>query len=1111
MHPCRTPNYAATRRAKSNDIIVFPRSYYYPHSLSYRTIISIKDKSLTFLGLGGGITIATNGQHSFLHIGTRKSSSMSYSNITTQGIHFKNFYRVISLKTKHAFLRIHSCSFENISKRVIHIMGHYRKCKGLIIVEMHDSNVRNSSVYMGVNTGNNVDVTISRASFIGSSNGSERKARCFVLSSSEKGVNYTFMLSNSTFLFMRFVVLSRFQFSSVRTVLTRNAIFHFSNSIFKNNGHRYEVSINKLYYTMASFINVTFIENVALYGAAIYAESSHLQFRNCTFKNNYAAKSGGAVYLRESNSNFADCHFLQDVVGSTQNDKMRQGEGFLPGVGGAIVSDHCNTTSINHCYFYHNTAPVFGGAIFHMGVSGNLNLDNSVIKTNENSKEMVTGKAICSYSVTQMNKVTITMQQTNIFDSTVMIFGRLQKKSTLAADNATFKCPQGNRITTTSYYNNRRKKFTSLTVRCTICPLNYYSLHFGSITLTKSVKHGFNKQQAKCYPCPLGGKCQNGTIRSSTNFWGYATKEDNKIKFHACPSGYCCTDGECLSYNSCKKGRTGVLCGRCVKGATENLISSDCLPFRQCSNEWFYPLMAIAGISYVIFFLYVSEIGNLFLKIMNVSAILRRRDYSFLETRHPSTKLLTTSANKQYSQPDFESRNETEKYYFKGFIKTTFFFYQVKHLFMIYQMKDNEAGIVDLMEEKFSSMFNFDTEVLLRKGSLTWCPIPDMSAVTKQYIKLFFVAFLIILLLMIYFVLLLCRRVSCALKERTQSQNRNPGANSLHNPRLFNSCKGRIVCAGLNIIILGYAKLTKTLLSSLNCVSLGRHGKVLFLQGDIACYQPWQYIAIGTAVVWIIPFPFIITMASNLLEQKKISVNTFFASLMVPLPYLVKWLLTCKSNNSKIKQKDTIQSTDLEETEYIQSLGYHRVVRENATSDEFHQEDEEEDISVRIFATLNGPFRSRSNATSKSFKWESVLIGSRLILIFLCTFIINAVIRIMTMLVATCTFLVHHVWVMPFKSKFLNALEIFFLSSLCILCMLNIFPAYQYTYPTKIPEGFQTLSKTFRTTDLILSLAVPAIFVVITGLFLTLKILVLLWKILKMVWGLCKCLFNQCR
>ena len=496
---------------------------------------------------------------------------------------------------------------------------------------------------------------------------------------------------------------------------------------------------------------------------------------------------------------------------------------------------------------------------------------------------------------------------------------------------------------------------------------------------------------------------------------------------------------------------------------------------------------------------------------MNLSAISRRRDCLRLEANHPSTELLITSANKQYFQPDFDSRSETEKYYFKGFIKTTFFFYQMKHLFMIYPIKYNEAGIVNLIEAKFSSIFNFDTEVLLREGSLTWCPVPHMSALAKQYIKLSFVAFLIVLLLMIYFIFRLYRRVSWALKERTQSQNRNLAANSLYSPRILNSCKARIVCAGLNIIILGYAKLTKTLLSSLNCVSLGLHGKVLFLQGDIVCYQAWQYIAIGTVVVWIIPFPFVITMASNLLEQRKISLDTFFASLMVPLPYLIKWLLPYKSNNSKIKQEDTTKSTNLEETEYIQSLGCHQVVRENATSDEFHQEDEEEDISVRIFATLNGPFRSRSNATSKSFKWESVLIGRRLILIFLCTFIINAVVRIMTMLVATCTFLVHHVWVMPFKSKFLNVLEIFFLSSLCILCMLNIFPAYQYTYPMKIPEGFQTLSKTFSIIDVIISLAVPAIFVVITGLFLTVKILVLLWKILKMVWGLCKCLVNHCR
>ena len=113
------------------------------------------------------------------------------------------------------------------------------------------------------------------------------------------------------------------------------------------------------------------------------------------------------------------------------------------------------------------------------------------------------------------------------------------------------------------------------------------------------------------------------------------------------------------------------------------------------------------------------------------------------------------------------------------------------------------------------------------------------------------------------------------------------------------------------------------------------------------------------------------------------------------------------------------------------------------------------------------------------------------------------------MLITLCIFLIHHVRIMPVKSKLLNALEIFSLGSLCILCMTNIFPAYEYTYSTRTPETFETVSIAFKVTEAIIISSVPITILALVGLLVMIKIFILLWKVIKSIWTFRKLLENK--
>ena len=257
--------------------------------------------------------------------------------------------------------------------------------------------------------------------------------------------------------------------------------------------------------------------------------------RNCTFIGNKAVKSGGAIYVMYMN-NFG---------------KRQMG-----------------TTLIKDCIFQHNEAVQVGQAIHSTGKCF-INLQNITILTNGNKK--VTHLQLGGDKVT-LGTIQVVQGAPGITMGGSLFPGIMVVSDDLNINGSvTYVCPKNFDVAAyhTSHVNwNRANIFTSFETRCVACRPSMYTLKKGMLTVhpLESNKWSEQSSHAVCYPCPSGAKC-DGNILPLQNHWGYQVS-DKEIVFTQCPNGYCCSSQRtpCTEYNTCNKGRTGLLCGSCGIG-----------------------------------------------------------------------------------------------------------------------------------------------------------------------------------------------------------------------------------------------------------------------------------------------------------------------------------------------------------------------------------------------------------------------------------------------------------------------------------------------------------------------------------------------------------------
>ena len=150
-------------------------------------------------------------------------------------------------------------------------------------------------------------------------------------------------------------------------------------------------------------------------------------------------------------------------------------------------------------------------------------------------------------------------------------------------ENFEISCPQGLAVANVS--SNIEEQFSCEKQ----CPIDAYTFEAGSAVINGN-KHywdspyniKYKRSEVHCKICSLGAYC-TGPIKALPNYWGYKDTKDDSVTMIRCPDGYCCTGSDqCDGINTCNINRTRNICGKCQKGLSEALFSTECLSADSC-------------------------------------------------------------------------------------------------------------------------------------------------------------------------------------------------------------------------------------------------------------------------------------------------------------------------------------------------------------------------------------------------------------------------------------------------------------------------------------------------------------------------------------------------
>ena len=856
--------------------------------------------------------------------------------------------------------------------------------------------------------------------------------------------------------------------------------------------------------------------NSATLGGAIYTgrrnQNIDIEIKKSIFKKNSVIRKGGAILFQGKRINIDSSVFQS-------NTALKMDGLGVNGEGGALYllynsSPHLDFprsySVISNCTFKKNKASFRGGAI--IVKKGKILIKESTFWSSSyyHDESYIGGEHLYSYMAwITLEYVSFKDGDSHNFKNTLIFYygepSRYNRRNKNIHQKIVIKngvnvtCLHGKYIetfNTTIDHESYSTTYEHLAISCSYCYSNLYSITDGHLYV--NLKHKtktdqfcpanshyrycplIKKTHKQCYNCPLGGVCEKGKIRSSTSSWGYISQ--GEIRFITCPFGYCCDKVICRkNYDSCNEGRTGILCGKCVKGYTENLMTPDCLPSEACKHHWLSMVVMIAGIAYLLVFMFISQTLNIIKAILIpnfISQMLKGTHQNVLEViklelkkkcgHNNQIQYMTNDINveEQENQEMFretpdqvqllnneeilleieqnvKEHSEQQVNIFPGLLKILIFFYQTLILLKVFT-ESRSNGPHHITQEIISSLFNLRVDGIFTQD-LSWCPIDNLHPVPKTLIKTSFVFYLFSLIIFVLILLKVARRIKVIGKE------------------IYDSNKSRLLCCTLRFLLIGYAGITVACFSLLSCVKLGPLGNVLFIDGSISCYKKWQMVVFSIICIWIIPFPIAIYAASRLLYKNIVSTRIFLLCLLFPIPTTIFW------------------------------LSYHKKAGRRETEDV----DVLDDCAKDALDILEGPFRNSVDGCTHNIyhlSWESIYIGRRLVLICIKTFVINTFIHLLLMSFFLVLFLCHHIYVKPFRSNFLNNVEVVSLLMLIAIGFLNLTPAYNYTYPSTSYIYVKDLIKVQQQIESVLILFFPVVVGLCAGILTLLRLVELLYK-----------------
>ena len=853
------------------------------------------------------------------------------------------------------------------------------------------------------------NITIKHTRFVKNIAGRSATIHVFLLNTPIKATVRSITLDNC--LFRNNAAGSAFIALGQATMTCKHSTFD-SNYRFPCRSPTFSIAMNN---SNIVITNSSFVNNSC--GAMLVRmdETSHFKIENSMFLQNSFKDGSGAAMIIYTITDQGRIHsgisrrsnVLIQYVLFKKNRASRA----------SVLSVFNSKVEMLNCVFVNNFAHSQGGQIAAYG-SANLKISHSVFKSTiqtilpDNGTEFTVAGFLRIHSSGEFI-LRNTSVNSNMLSEEPLILVSKAKRVKFDKSSVT-TCPLGSTVKKTIYFyrDSNNKDATVLGLFCRGCGYNLYSLQRGYAEGLQ-VNNNF-----KCNACPRGADCLSA-IKSKSNFWGYAASfNPPTLNFIICPFGYCKSpQANSSNYNECEGKRTGVMCGMCSVGYTEALMSTYCTSNEDCNDHWFWIVFLVLVVFMAILLVFKPPFVTYSLKQvlwLKRCCFNTRRNIQFHEY-HDVMCSVTSDGEDWLENRTFllTEHVEHEKRQFSRYLEIIFYFYQISQLLLSSYSLSEFLGTKLLLP--VLGFFNFEPS-LYKQGFL--CPFPGLTPKTKLLFKTIPVFGTMIAILVVYFLNLSINKLRGTLRP----------SSSLY------------LQASIKTILLGYVTLATVSISLIRCVSVA--GKIRwFYNGNVICYQWWQYASFIFSGFFAIPFIFILAWASYKIQCGKITVRQFVLAVAFPLPVLFLWFFRSVCSPERVS---------IEESENL-----------NAVKE-----------------MLLGPYKKpEENASRKqgAIYWQSVLIARRFVLVLVYCVVTEPSTRLFCMTLVCVFVLCCHLVVKPFRNKFANNLETLSLLFLVVLGLINLYKSVFVGLESNIKGSLITVFKVFGWMEIVILGLIPCL------------------------------------
>ena len=668
--------------------------------------------------------------------------------------------------------------------------------------------------------------------------------------------------------------------------------------------------------TFTEITNCTFMHNER--GVFVSGFPEQVSITNCLFKSNAAIHPGAAIYIsprdKKSQVIITNSTFIGNTAGrympeNYQKDRQKRftvengevrlqspccnGKMDLQGKGGAIRVQS-GIVVIENCNFSDNAALRLGGSIF-IDYKGNVSIVNTTFYTSDKLEHVTHGSIIHSNGTLMLDGAVLYARAALDYKA---VFQHSGLRWSIRVLDIQVMCPPGYMIRTSNATSYKIEPdvglkasiiLDQLSYYCEACPrlkydltpgyihykvsarrLTYLTLRIDGIAPNLAAGGKSDIIQPKCLGCPYGGVCEIG-ITPQNSFWGY--QKSGNIEFVQCPENYCCSEKECVKYNSCGPHRQGTLCGECTHGYTESIYGSKCVPKSSCKWYWL-ALPASIPFLYAVF---------TFILVCNIKSDRRTKADKCVWVDGDGAQIggaVGRTGNGIERTASTSSYTNKEIIGFFPLILTSLWLIQDMKFFRIESSDNFIDHIHDIL--KALSSFRLEDIKLLEEA----CVFTNLVAWQKQLLSLAMVPCYFIFFIIVVVIVQLCK--SMAVPQET----------------------GHLISVQLQtgIIVIVYIVTQSLLMSTLNLVHCVRLGNplVLYISGGVLCYQPWQYGMLAYLALCLIPLPLCFFLGPLLSFPAFNSLYKLVTGLCFPGPvliYLILKTLRRRYWNNEMRQK----------------------------------------------------------------------------------------------------------------------------------------------------------------------------------------------------------------